>query len=336
MHIQRRSLSKIKSESFLIGILHLISLLSLYTDADKKRGRPDVYPTTVILRCYVTRIWMRIPSNNCLYQYLAVDMPYNRKVMRACGLHALPDRRTFDRRFKILPIGDIVSAMGARFVIEGIADCSITSLDSSMVRARGYKVWHKKDMASNTMPRSGIDTDARWGFSATRGWTFGYKMHISCTTGDVIVPLSACISPANVQDNKMYQDLVEGLPDTVRYIVADAGYEDYKLYDYSRRRGIRLIYPIRRYRRTKGDRLKLVSFYKSSRGQRIYWNRSVSIEPLFQCIKDTFGISVLPVRGFDNVSSYILMCVLVYQIAVYRNCILGSKNPRCVKYMLGN
>jgi hypothetical protein len=106
MHLTKTILNKIPTESFLIGILHLIGLLSLYTDADK-RGRPYVYPTTVILRCYVTRIWMRIPSNNCLYQYLAVDMPYYRKVMMACGLHALPDRRTFDRRFKILPIGDI-------------------------------------------------------------------------------------------------------------------------------------------------------------------------------------------------------------------------------------
>ena len=174
------------------------------------------------------------------------------------------------------------------------------------------------------------------GIFCYKGLIFGYKMHISCTTGEVIVPLSACISTANVPDNTMYKDLVEELPATVRYIVGDAGYEDYKLYDYSRYRGIRLVYPIRRYRHTKGDRLRLVSFYRSRKGQRIYWNRSVSIEPLFQCIKDTFGIYALPVRGFESVSSYLLMCVLVYQIAVYYNCVTDSTAPRCIKHMLAN
>jgi hypothetical protein len=28
--------------------------------------------------------------------------PYNRKVLKACGLTSLPDRRTFDRRLKTI------------------------------------------------------------------------------------------------------------------------------------------------------------------------------------------------------------------------------------------
>jgi hypothetical protein len=28
--------------------------------------------------------------------------------MAACGLDALPDRRTFDRRFKIMPVRDVI------------------------------------------------------------------------------------------------------------------------------------------------------------------------------------------------------------------------------------
>jgi hypothetical protein len=115
MDSKKSILSKIPTESFLIGILYLIGLLSLYRDNDKKRGRPYVYPTTVILRCYIIRIWMRIPSNNCLHQYLAVDSKHNQKIRRACGLYTLPDRRTFDRRFKVLPVGSMVDTMGERF-----------------------------------------------------------------------------------------------------------------------------------------------------------------------------------------------------------------------------
>ena len=65
----------------------------------KGRGRPYVYPPTVILRCFVVRIWFRLESNRALHDFLAMDYyPYNRKIMKACGLTSLPDRRTFDRR----------------------------------------------------------------------------------------------------------------------------------------------------------------------------------------------------------------------------------------------
>jgi IS5 family transposase len=279
---------------------------------------------------------MRIPSNNCLHHYFSNNTRYNRKVMKSCGLDTLPDRRTFDRRFKVLPIGSMISTMGKRFVIEKIIDCTITSVDSSMIRAKNGHVWHRKQMVSGKIPRSGIDTDARWGFSGTKGWLFGYKLHMTCSTGKMVVPLSACITTANVYDNQMYANLIESLPDDIQYVVADAGYDDHNLYDYSRYRGMRLVCPVRRYRHTKGKRLGMISFYKSRSGQKIYRNRGVSIEPLFCGIKETFGMDPSPVRGFDNVSSYLLMYVLVYQVVVYYNTIVGNNNPRCVRGMLGN
>jgi hypothetical protein len=55
------------------------------------------------------------------------------------------------------------------------------------------------------------------------------------------MPLSAGITPANVYDNQMYQDLTGHLPGMAQYVVADAGYDDQKLYDFSRYRGIRLV-----------------------------------------------------------------------------------------------
>lgn len=335
MHTKRRSFSKIPTQSILLGILYLIGLFCRYNYDDRRRGRPYVYPTLVMIRCRVVMIWMRIPSNNCLHQFFDTDMPYNRRVMRSCGLHALPDRRTFDRRFKTLPTDNITSAMGRRFEAEGLADGTVASVDSTMVHARG-PVWHWNNIRKGTVPRPGIDTDARWGFARTKGWVFGYKMHVCCSTGKLVVPLSARITTANISDNLRYRQLVEPLPESVRYIAGDLGYRDYKLYDYSRQRGIVLVCPIRRFRHTKKERLDLIRFYGSRKGQSVYRTRSVSIEPLFECIKETFGISSMPVRGFDNVSSYLLACVFVYQMAVYYNCIMGSDRPRCVKHMLGN
>ena len=66
----------------------------------------STYPPTVILRCFVVRIWLRLDSNRALHDFLAMDCyPYNRKVLKACGLTSLPDRRTFDRRLSTISPG---------------------------------------------------------------------------------------------------------------------------------------------------------------------------------------------------------------------------------------
>jgi hypothetical protein len=265
MHIKRRSLSKIKSESFLIGILHLIGLLSLCNDNDKKRGHPYVYPTTVMLRCFVVRIWMRIPSVNALHYYLSIDDSYHRRICNACGLDNLPDRRTFDRRFKVLPIRQMIAKMGNIFFLEGLVDGTTASVDNMSYR--------------------------------------------------YLVPIAGF----------------------VENVAADPAYDDGKLYRFTNDACVaRLVCPIRKYKNTPQERLELVEFYNSREGQCIYGTRKISVEPLFECIKDAFGISVLPVRGFENTRSYVLMCVFVYQLAVYYNCVTGAKNPRCIKHMLGN
>ena len=47
---------------------------------------------------------------------------------------------------------------------------------------------------------AGIDTDARWGYSHTKEWIFGYKLHLTSTTAasvseegeeELVVPLTA-------------------------------------------------------------------------------------------------------------------------------------------------
>ncbi|WP_407637198.1 hypothetical protein [Candidatus Nitrososphaera gargensis] len=63
-----------------------------------------------------------------------------------------------------------------------------------------------------------MDTYARWGFSHTRGWIFGYKLHITSSNGSLIVPFSADFTPANVFDNQLYVPMASNLPPGVRYM----------------------------------------------------------------------------------------------------------------------
>ena len=155
------------------------------------RGRPYVYSPTVILRCFVVRIWFRLDSNRALHEYLAMEMPYNKKVMRVCGLSRIPNRRTFDRRLATISndIKNRITTMGKLFVDDKIIDPSILSTDSTLIKAKGH-VWHKSSMKKKVVPYSGIDTDAMWGIQSYKGldiWiqtTFDIKYRFYyCTFG---------------------------------------------------------------------------------------------------------------------------------------------------------
>ncbi len=271
-----------------------------------------------------------------------MDCQYNHKLALACGLIKIPSRRTIDRRLKTIStdIKQRISTIGYLFVTEGlVVDHSITAVDSTLLKAKG-SVWHKSSMKKGEVPRPGIDTDARWGYSHTKGWIFGYKLHLTCTTGKIIVPLTADVTTANVQDNQMYvpltsSSLVFSLS-LALYMIADPGYDDKKLYEYSKKvLGIDLVCPVERYESTPKKRLELVCFYQSILGQAIYSQRRISIEPLIEHIKSVFRIDPLPASGFHKVSTIVLLSVLLYQIMVYYNCKTEKINPKSLKYMLG-
>lgn len=208
-----------RSESILFGILNLIGCIP-WPAPGKKRGRPYVYSPTVILRCFIVRIWFRIDSNNALHEFLEIDCTYNRRLALVCGLASIPDRRTFDRRLKTIStdIKERIAAMGNLFVVEKMVDPYIAAIDSTLLKAKGH-VWHKSSMEKGEVPYSGIDTGARWGFSHTKGWVFGYKLHLGSSTGSLIVPLSADFTTANIPDNQLYPAITTSLPDGVGYSI---------------------------------------------------------------------------------------------------------------------
>jgi hypothetical protein len=307
----------------------------------RRRGRPYVYSPTVILRCFIVRLWFRLDSNNALHEFLEMDYPYNKKVMKRCGLTQIPDRRTFDRRLKTISIDikERIAVMTRMFVSEKMIDPYIVAIDSTLLKAKGH-IWHKSSMNKGIVPHSGIDTDARWGFSHTKGWIFGYKLHMTSSTGSTIVPLAADFTTANIQDNQMYNTMTSSsttttIPEEICYMIGDSGYDDHKLYELSTNRGYALVCPVQRYEHTPADRLELILFYESELGQAIYSLRSKSIEPLIEHIKSVFRIDPLQVRGYQKASGIVLLSVLLYQILVYYNYkTRRSQRPKAIKHML--
>ncbi len=81
----------------------------------------------------------------------------------------------------------------------------ILGIDSTLLKAYKDKLWHASSMKEGIIVScSGIDTDARWGFSHTKGWICGYKLHMVSSIDSVVVPLSADVTTANVLYNQVY------------------------------------------------------------------------------------------------------------------------------------
>ena len=85
---------------------------------EKKGQTPYVYSPSIILRCFIVRLWFRLDSNNALHEFLELDHPYNKKIMKRCGLTKIPDRRTFDRRLKtiFIDIKERIAVMTCMFL----------------------------------------------------------------------------------------------------------------------------------------------------------------------------------------------------------------------------
>ena len=68
-----------------------------------------------------------------------MDYPYNRRVLRVCGLTSLPDRRTFDRRLSTISVDmkERIAAIGNLFAKQKLVDPYIIATDSTLLRAEG-------------------------------------------------------------------------------------------------------------------------------------------------------------------------------------------------------
>ena len=99
-------------------------------------------------------------------------------LQQLCNLKTAPHRTTISRRFKTLPnpLTLVLDQLTLKAQNQELIDVSITSTDSTLMKANG-NLWHQKNMIANEIPACGnIDTDAHWGKSGCKGWTFGYAL----------------------------------------------------------------------------------------------------------------------------------------------------------------
>ncbi len=84
-------------------------------------------------------------------------------------------------------------------------------------------------------------------------------------------------------------------------IWCDPAYDDSKPYESAKNNAMRLICPVKKYHSTPPNRTKLTGFCNSAVGRKLYSQRKISIEALFETIKDTFSIRTVLVKGLENI-----------------------------------
>ena len=257
---------------------------------------------------------------------------------RACGFKSqIPNYRTLARRLSVLdkPVVYFAGLVIRILTKYHVISLSIVSTDSSLCEAFG-KPTHK-----NYPHIKPTDSDAKWGFSETRDWVFGYKLHLTSTVinqSKTLVPLAWETTSANYHDSKLFIPLMEKTITVgilshrrVRYSLGDKGYDINKNYYFCHDRRFRLITPVRRFKKRREISLKekCKQFVDSPRGKMIYQRRADN-ERLYAQLKDLFLIDPLPITGFEKVKSYLSITCLSYLLGVLYNH-LNGRSLRAIK-----
>jgi len=141
-----------------------------------------------MVKCFITMLWMGLDGCRALHALLGCEGGYARLVRRACGLGRLPDRRTFDRRFKALDeeLSRRVIFTGGLLCLLGVVDPAVTASDSTLIRAWKGRAWHERRREQGRVPCS-LDVEAGWGRSRVKGWAYGWKGYVASTTKPIPV-----------------------------------------------------------------------------------------------------------------------------------------------------
>lgn len=292
----------------------------------KRRGHPYVYPTRVIIRCYLLMLlFPRLRQHATLHKFLA-NHPSLRRLL---GLKHLPHRTTFSRRFKTLApaLRARIWAMGVVFQWYRLVELHVLMADGTLHRAAGPE-WPHNYQKRGEVPGKlrGLDKMAGWGHSPYRGWVWGYRTHpvVALTAQGEPVPILADACSGNRQDNTILARQLPWLPEESTVMVLDSSYEDHQLVEHWQRRdenGFLIRWMVIDPRERHGqpaDWRQQMQVLRRIEEVDLYKLRSKLIEPFFGHWKQAFDLDQLPLRGKDA-PVFLLLAMYAYQLLIFNN-----------------
>ena len=298
------------------------------------------------------------------------QMIANRELlMRLLSLERLPARSTFMQRYgSVWPLAErAIAVQGRAAVRERVAQPEHVAADKSIVRAKG-PVWHQKFRKKRIVPPvlRGLDRQAGWGRSATRGWCWGYSYEVAVCAGRnaLVFPLLASADTAQACEMTTCLAKVRQLPRATRTLTVDRGYDsngladEFELDDQRRnRRRRRLRRRVRRRRRhflcpsahgpplnqvvtgfererQRRRRIKRLAYLQTKAGQRLYRRRKETAElfnanfkRLFELLEHAWH------RGLDNNRTQLLLAIFSYQLLLRYHHKTGHRDEQ-IQYLM--
>ena len=311
----------ITHDSVLVQLIRLIDRIPTPPPPPRRpRGRPTIYSERLFMKALVIMIVRRLHKVGELLAVLQEDTLQMREVRQLLSEGGrFPSKRTFQRRLKALPnsLPEQIGSLG-RHLVEVLNPWEsrgrAVALDSTALQAKGG-VWHKKDKERGVVPHTSIDTEAGWTKSGWHGWVYGWKLHLAICVGEVWIPLSARLTPANTADNEVAPHLIEELPDEARFVLGDIHYNAPNVREAClRSTEERFLVTTKRgaYPHTDAGVEVRRIFHKL---------RSLANENFNEHFKAIFEVhGQVPTTGLINTARFALGAVLVYQLALlYRH-----------------
>lgn len=158
-----------------------------------------------------------------------------------------------------------------------------------MVRARG-PVWHRKQQEQGIIPKglTGLDTDGTWSYSQSDGWVYGHGTFCLVACKSRILGVFKWMRNSANEAKRMWLETgkLKGLITTV---LMDSKADDKDLFfELQRQRGMLLLTPTRKGKDKSPERRRMIKVLKEKKNQRLYKQRSYTVEPMQGLVKDIF------------------------------------------------
>jgi hypothetical protein len=178
---------------------------------------------------------------------------------------------------------------------------NVVSADKMMVHTRG-PVWHRKQQAQGIIPKGlrGLDTEGTWSYSRSEGWIYGHGTFCLVACQHRILGVFKWMRNSANEAKRMWLETSK-LKGLITTVLMDSKADDQDLFfELHRQRGMLLLTTARKGADKSLARQRMVKVLKQRKNQRVYKQRSYTVEPMQGLIKDIFELDRCWMRGKEN------------------------------------
>lgn len=168
-----------------------------------------------------------------------------------------------------------------------------------MIKAKGGKVWHKKDKAAGIVPPGlrGLDKEATWGKSNADGWIYGHGTFCLTSHDTSVVGLFIWM-PNSAHEGKRLGEEIPAFAEVLETVCMDSKADDEPMFtNLQDEYGIKLLTLPRKEMDKSEARKKMIAEQMKAENREIYKHRGTTVEPMQGVIKDIFGLEECWMRG---------------------------------------